>query len=157
MSGINAPVSQALRAHGWHVEPFDWAIDKSMDLTRPELQATILQLAEECDAVMGAMDCSTLSRAREKPLLQHKHPPRPLRSIHHVEGLPTLSAQERARVLAANSLVYFFSKVAKVMSTARKACVLENPLRAYFGFFFHALQICFLYLIGKTSITWLAL
>ena len=132
MSGVNAPVAAALRAHGWDVLAIDWEIDSSMDMTCAQVQADIKDMASQCDAVMGAMDCSTLSRAREKPLAGHKHAPRPLRSVHHVKGLPGLEPAEQSRVLAANQLVEFFAQIAVLMCSFGRACILENPLRAYF-------------------------
>eukprot|EP00972_Heterocapsa_arctica_P038792 5716720-Heterocapsa_arctica.AAC.1 len=51
------------------------------------------------------MDCSTLSRARERPIPGCANPPRPLRDAANLYGLPILTPRESQRVQDANKLV----------------------------------------------------
>jgi hypothetical protein len=80
----------------------------------------------------GAMDCSTLSRAREIPIPGRQGGPQPLRSEDHIFGLPSLTGTDVERVTEANQLVEVFGRISQVAHKATAAVVLENPRRAYF-------------------------
>jgi len=129
MCGENAPLSRALSWCGWDVEGYDWAIHSSHDLTRKELQDDCIRRAEadEVDLWAVGLDCSTLTRARERPIPGHPKPPAPLRSAAHPEGLPSLdkTSADWKRVQITNRLIEF---VGKLFRAARKAGkLLENP------------------------------
>jgi len=132
MCGRNMPVGRALMWCGWEVQGFDWARDPRHDMRSAAVRREILEAAAAADATVGAMDCSTLSRARERPILGHAKAPRPLRDAQHPEGLPGLTEHEGQRVKEANDIVYFFGELGRRATEAGAACVLENPLRAWF-------------------------
>eukprot|EP00972_Heterocapsa_arctica_P021773 3201826-Heterocapsa_arctica.AAC.1 len=106
------PVGTALRWCGWDVVGYDkeWATGK--DLHDPgtveELNADI----SKASAVVMAMDCSTLSRARERPIPGCANPPRPLRDAAHLHGLPTLTPRESQRVQDTDNLVDMCGRIA---------------------------------------------
>ena len=129
MAGINAPVSQALRWCGWEVDSFDWSINPSHDLRDQEVQRHVQALVVKADAVMVAMDCSTYSRARERPIPGHPNAPQPLRSAEHVLGLPGLSSKDLAKVRDANNITKFLAGLPDAAGQA--AFVFENPELAW--------------------------
>ena len=116
---------------GWSVLPIDWAISPQHDLHDADLQAHLLQIVGKVDMWMVAMDCSTFSRARERPIPGHKTPPQPLRDARHPEGLPDLAPREKDRVEKANNLVSFFCQLLAAAHKAGAAGALENPRRAW--------------------------
>jgi hypothetical protein len=131
MSGGNAPVAKALQWCGWDVEAYDWAISAEHDLGSESLQQKLLGDIGKVDFWMVAMDCSTLSRARERPIPGHPNPPKPLRDATHPAGLPSLSAQDAERVQKANDLITFFCTLLTAATSSGAAGMLENPLRAW--------------------------
>eukprot|EP00972_Heterocapsa_arctica_P090404 13335852-Heterocapsa_arctica.AAC.1 len=107
-------------------------MDSRHDLRDVRVQAEVHEAANNADAIMGAMDFSTLSRARDRPIRGHPSPPRPLRGATNPLGLPGLSAEERAMVDEANSIVLMLGQLALKATMEGKACVLENPLQGWF-------------------------
>ena len=101
-SGENAPVAYALSWCGWRVEPVDWLLNARHDLSNAEVQRAVAIQVQACDAAIWAVDCSTLSRAREVAILGHHAAPRPLRAENEVRGLRTLEGRDAARVEQAN-------------------------------------------------------
>eukprot|EP00972_Heterocapsa_arctica_P000796 111934-Heterocapsa_arctica.AAC.1 len=75
-----APVACALVWFGWQVVPVDTILDRSQDLSLQAVQRSISAKLKTCDAAMWAPDCSTLSRARERPIPGNKSAPKPLRA-----------------------------------------------------------------------------
>ena len=65
-SGENAPVAYALAWCGWRVEPIDWLLNPRHDLSKLDFQQALAALVDTCDASVWAVDCSTLSRARQR-------------------------------------------------------------------------------------------
>ena len=102
-----------------------------MDLASPEYQEKVRSSIREADATMWAPDCSTLTRARERPIPGHRSAPRPLRSQHSVRGLPGLGARDNRRVELANSFLDFTLGEAEVLAKQGAAVVLEGLLRCY--------------------------
>ena len=78
-----------------------------MDEHSPEIE----QKVEQIDALLWAMDCNTLGRARERAIPGERHPPQRLRSENQYQGLPYLHERGNEdlleRVLNANTLVRF--------------------------------------------------
>ena len=91
-SGENAPVAYALAWCGWRVEPVDWLPNPRHDLSKAEVQHAVAIQVQSCDAATWAVDCSTLSSAREVAIPGHHAAPKPLRAENEVRGLRTLGA-----------------------------------------------------------------
>ena len=86
---------------------------------------------KSCDAATWAVDCSTISRAREVTIPRHHASPKPLRSKSHVRGLQSLDGRDAARVKQANSFIAFtFAQVAQSVSDGM-AAILESPARSH--------------------------
>ena len=135
MCGINTPVARALAWCGWEVLCWDTAISPEMDISDRQVQARIAQEADRAFAAVCAMDCSTLTRAREKPIPGHPNPPQPMRSESHPYGLPHLEGRDKDRVEQANALIVFFASIARTLDAAGCAFILENPARSYIWHF----------------------
>ena len=130
-SGENAPVAYALAWCGWRVEPVDWLLNPQHDLSKAEVQHAVAIQVQACDAALWAVDCSTLSRAREVAIPGHHAAPRPLRAENEARGLRTLEGHDAARVEQANLFIDFtFGQIALAVS-AGKAAVLESPARSH--------------------------
>ena len=130
MCGINQPVAEALRWLGWEVYAVD--LVHGQDLTETGLQRRIFEELEKADGLMVAMDCSTLSRAREIPMPDGSRGPPPLRSQEEPQGLSTLSPANKERVEEANSLVDFLSSCMDMMAAKGAGAVEENPANSYY-------------------------
>ena len=130
-SGENAPVAYALAWCGWRVEPIDWLLDPRHDLSKLEVQQALSTLVDTCDAAIWAVDCSTLSRAREVAIPGHQGGPEPLRAEGAVRGLSSLTGRDAERVRQANLFIDFtFAQIAKSV-TAGAAAILESPERSH--------------------------
>ena len=130
-SGENAPVAYALAWCGWRVEPVDWLLNSRHDLSKPDVQHAVATQVQACDAATWAVDCSTLSRAREVAIPGHHAAPKPLRAENEVRGLCTLTGRDATRVEQANLFIDFtFAQIALSVS-AGKAAVLEPPARSH--------------------------
>ena len=102
LSGENAPVAYTLSWCGWRVEPVDWLLNARHDLSKPEVQRGVAIQVQSCDAAIWAVDCSTLSRAREMAIPGHHAAPRPLRVEDEVRGFRILEGRDAARAEQAN-------------------------------------------------------
>jgi len=131
MSGGNSPVAKAMEWCGWTVQAYDWAISPDHDLSDPKLQDELKAQVGAVDMWMVAMDCSTFSRARERPIPGHPNPPKPLRGANNPLGVPSLSASDKERVHNANNLVHFFTDLLTAAHNTGAAGALENPRRAW--------------------------
>ena len=140
-SGKNAPVAYALAWCGWNVEPIDWLINKNHDLSDLQVQATVASRMQECDAAIWAVDCSTLSRAREIAIPGHKHGPKPLRSEQLPRGLHDLQGRDKERVRQANLFIDFTFEQVESSVAAGKAAILESPGRSHLWNFEQLKQI----------------
>ena len=130
-SGENAPVAYALAWCGWRVEPIDWLLAAPHDLSKLEVQQAFATLVDSRDAAIWAVDCSTLSRAREVAIPGHEGGPRPLRAENAVRGLQSLAGRDAIRVEQANLFIDFtFAQVARSVATG-KAAILESPARSH--------------------------
>ena len=130
-SGENAPVAYALAWCGWRVEPIDWLLAAPHDLSKLEVQQALATLVDSRDAAIWAVDCSTLSRAREVAIPGHEGGPRPLRAENAVRGLQSLAGRDAIRVEQANLFIDFtFAQVARSVATG-KAAILESPARSH--------------------------
>ena len=90
---------------------------------------------DDVDALLWEMDCDSLTRARERPIKDERHPPQPLRGNgRHVTGLPALRDPRRAadlrKVQEANDLVNFPAKTREKAHKRGAAIVAENPRNA---------------------------
>ena len=97
-SGANAPVAYALAWRGWRVEPIDWLLNASHDLSKLKVQQGLAILLNSCDAAIWAVDCFTLSRARERAIPGHTNGPKILRAENEVRGLRSLVGRDATRV-----------------------------------------------------------
>ncbi len=136
MCGPNAPWSRALEWCGWSTRPRDWLIDPAHDLSSPKLQSEIRAEIASVDALLWAMDCSTLTRARDRPIPGEAHPPMRLRSSRYLTGLPVLQKPQHAallqRVQHANSLVTFSGSTLLQAVSKNLAAIAENPRNSYY-------------------------
>ena len=136
MCGPNAPWSRALEWCGWATRPRDWLIDPAHDLSSPRLQSEIRAEIASVDALLWAMDCSTLTRARDRPIPGEAHPPMRLRSSRYLTGLPVLQKPQHAallqRVQHANSLVTFSGSTLLQAVSKNLAAIAENPRNSYY-------------------------
>ena len=124
-------MAYALAWCGWRVEPVDWLLNPRHDLSKAEVQQAVAIQVQSCDAAIWAVDCSTLSRAREVAIPGHNAAPKPLRAENEVRGLRTLEGRDAARVAQANLFIDFtFEQIALAVS-ANKAAVLESPARSH--------------------------
>ena len=130
MCGIRMPVGLALQWCGWEVSPYDW--DRGQDLLQPRVAEEAMAKGSQAEAVMIAMDCSTFSRARERPVPGNANAPKPLRDAQHPEGFRNLGPRDAARVRDANRLVDLCMDVVDAVVAKGGSAVLENPLRAWF-------------------------
>ena len=130
MCGIRMPVGLALQWCGWEVSPYDW--DRGQDLLQPRVAEEAREKGSQAEAVMIAMDCSTFSRARERPVPGNANAPKPLRDAQHPEGFRNLAPRDAARVKDANRLVDLCMDIVDMVVASGGSAVLENPLRAWF-------------------------
>ena len=121
----------ALAWCGWRVEPIDWLLNAHHDLSKLKVQQALATLVDSCGAAIWAVDCSTLSRAREVAIPGHSGGPKFLRAESAVRGLQSLAGRDATRVEQANLFIDFtFAQVAKSV-TAGKAAILESPARSH--------------------------
>ena len=90
---------------------------------------------KKCDAAIWAVDCSTLSRAREIAIPGHRHGPKPLRSEAMPRGLLSLPPHEADRVKQANLFIDFTFEQVALSIAAGKAAILESPARSHLWHF----------------------
>lgn len=106
--------------------------------------------------------CGTASRARE--IRVHWSDPRPLRSNEFPHGLPSLSGNDKQRVLIANDLFEYTCKLFKKAVQAGILATVENPKNSYFwvtDWFLHLMKTCRLFvadfhvcMLGGTRNKW---
>ena len=105
--GPNAPVGRALVWCGWEVEAIDILLDKRADLSNRQFQEKLDRDSKEFQAHIFAIECTTLTRAREKPIPGHPNPPVPLRNSSEVRGIRNLGRKDAEKVESANSFIDF--------------------------------------------------
>ncbi|CAK9084694.1 unnamed protein product [Durusdinium trenchii] len=106
--------------------------------------------------------CGTASRARE--IRVHWSDPRPLRSNELPRGLPSLSGNDKQRVLIANDLFEYTCKLFKKAVQAGILATVENPKNSYFWvteWFLQLMKTCRLFvadfhvcMLGGTRNKW---
>ena len=126
-----APVAVALAWCGWKVVAIDRLLDPSHDLADPVFQQFVEGELRNADASFWAPDCSTLTRARERPVKGHRNAPKPLRGEHAVRGLPDLPAADWTRVQVANAFTDIMWRAAEGALGSGKGFTVENPARSY--------------------------
>lgn len=88
----------------------------------------------ESDLSHYAPNCATFSRAREIPLRNVKHPPRPVRSEDHPEGIPIeirrMSRKAAARLKRDTDMAVLSAEQAEKSAIAGKKFTLEHPGRS---------------------------
>ena len=130
-SGENAPVGYALAWCGWRVEPIDWLLNAHHDLSKLEVQQGLATLVNSLDAAIWAVDCSTLSRAREVAIPGHNNGPKLLRAENAVRGLQSLAGRDATRVEQANLFIDFtFAQIGRSVA-AGQAAILEPAARSH--------------------------
>ncbi len=138
MCGPRAPVASAYRWCGWRVKTFDrlgTTFDQPVDLDSAEGRQSAEEAAWQCKALWWAQDCTTLTRAKDKPMqnIQVKSPP--LRSDMHILGVPALSLPGRSRdaqrVAAANEQVAWGTALLSAVAVNSVSVGEENPRNAY--------------------------
>ena len=115
----------------WRVEPVDWLLNARNDLSKAEVQHAVSIQVQSCDAAILAVDCSTLSRAREVATPGHHAAPKPLRAEDEVRGLRTLEGRDATRVEQANLFIDVTFVQMALSVSAGKAAVLECPARGH--------------------------
>ena len=88
-------------------------------------------MVDSCDAAIWAVDCSTLSRAREVAIPGHNGGPKPLRAENAVRGLQSLAGRDATRVEQANPFIDITSVQVAKSVTAGRAAILESPARSH--------------------------
>ena len=133
-----------MRARGFTVFAIDHQHNKhkpqasltELDIGSPHAQSVILEMIRELRPVglhLGC-PCGTCSRARERALPSHLHDfsaPPPLRDAGHVLGLPDLRPQDKAKVVAANSLYRFTIEILRLCMELSIVVSIENPGRSW--------------------------
>ena len=132
MSGVEAIMTRAFLWCGWLArQPVDYLLDPAMDMSRRDTRRAIRQHLPEVDFWWIGIECSSMCRARERPL-PWPGAPGPLRSEQYPDGLPGLSERDSLRVLQDNSNADWCCDLASVATEAHgAAALLETPRRAY--------------------------
>lgn len=134
-SGENAPVAYAPAWCGWRVEPTDWLLNANRDLSKLKVQQSLAILLNSCDAAIWAVDCSTLSKAREMAIPRHTNRPKLLRAENEVRGLRSSAGRDATRVEQANlSIDCTFAQVAKSVAAGRAAIFKSSARSRLWGF-----------------------
>ena len=107
----------------------------SLDLTSTADQQLVLEWLEHpaVKAVFIAPPCGTASAARAIDL-PGENAPRPLRTLDEPDGIQGLTANELARVSAANILYAFTVEVLERCCKLQILCMIENPRNSLFWF-----------------------
>ena len=134
----SALLSATARERGYSIMPIDWAGNKhrsfahvvQLDLRKASTWSFVERILE-CRRVIWmhvAPPCGTASRAREIG-----RGPKPLRSLLHPWGLPSLAADDQARVDSANEI---YRRTATFCASLQKRSpitgfTIENPLHSW--------------------------
>ena len=59
-------------------------------------------------AWLAEIDCTTQTKARERPIPGVRNPPKPLRDVLHLDGLPELEGEQLRRVQVTNIAADWF-------------------------------------------------
>ena len=130
MSGPQAIMTRALLWCGWVMrQPIDWCFGEELDTRRPELRSEMWTSRRSVDAWWWALECSSMTRAREKPLPGGGPPP--LRSMEWPDGLPDLRPEDQERVDMDNENSDWAMGMAVETHEVGAANVFENPRNAY--------------------------
>ena len=88
----------------------------------------------DSDLSHWAPNCATFSRAREIPLKNVKHPPKPVRSENHPEGIPSeikkMSRKAAARLKRDTEMADLSALQAEKSANAGRKFTLEHPGRS---------------------------
>ena len=120
----------------------DIQLSPDHDLTSPKLQSELLSQTDLVDAVVIALDCSTLTRVRDKPIPGHPNSPPPLRSEKQPFGLENINMAKNdvKRIEDTNRLIEFFVKLMEQVIYFGCATIVENPEGSYLSIILDALQ-----------------
>ena len=103
-----------------------------IDLSKAEGQALMWKILDNPRVVYvhAGPPCGTSSRARD--IRRRRGPdPKPLRSILHPDGLPSLQGIHATRVRVANGLYSLSGQVMRFCVNRGLLCSIENPNRSY--------------------------
>ena len=105
-----------------------------LDLTDPNCQHLVKQWLTHSNvvAVFLAPPCGTCSLARNIPVPDNPHAPKPLRSLFEPDGLSGLTELDCLRVSQANLLYDFCREIIDMCCELNIAFMLENPLNSLF-------------------------
>ena len=128
-SGENSPATLALRWCGWDtLKPIDIIHGPSHDLSKSLVRETIQSSEATVDAWLAGIDCTTQTKARERPIPGVQNPPTPLRDELHLDGLPELEGEQLRRVQEANIAADWCPDLLDGCDTQYGAAgVVENP------------------------------
>ena len=130
MSGPQAIMTRALLWCGWAMrQPIDWCFGDELDTRSARLRARMRDCESEVDLWWWALECSTMTRAREKPLPGGGPPP--LRSPDWPDGLSDLAPADQERVDMDNENSDWAMEVAERTHQDGAANVFENPRNSY--------------------------
>ena len=120
-AGIDAHVTKQVRA------PVIW-----IDLANAHGQQLLWRILEQPKlfGIHLGPPCGTSSRARDIRR-RFGSDPKPLRSVEFPDGLPNLSARDKARVHTANPLYKLSGEILSYATANGILCSLENPLRSH--------------------------
>lgn len=119
-------ISKCLRQRGHAVVDVDIANDSRLDLCDPTIFSVIEGwIRSRCiHGVWLATVCKTWSRARHGPFGSSWGP---LRTNHHIYGLPGLSAVDRHKLLIGNRTMRVTARIIDLCIQYKVPCYLENP------------------------------
>ena len=105
----------------------------SLDLDDEHNQALVRGwiVSPQCFWVHFGIPCGTSSRARDRPLSDSHHGPRPFRSSQWPDGLPDLPERHLPRLRAANRLYAFMRDTLLALRGSPVLWTVENPWRSY--------------------------
>ena len=155
-AGCNSPMARAMMWCGWSASIFEkhpngcncdlrticggCTCGMSKDLTFDEVRLEAIGQLKRSQASWSAMDCRTLTRAREKPIPGHPKPPKQLRGTTDLWGKElaesgTLSYDERNLLREHNDLLRFNFQILEVVEEMNldslvHVHVQENPSRS---------------------------
>ena len=135
MCGLNHPVARAMVWIGWDVFLVDKVLHDSHDLSQYHTRTFVMERAvshPRSAAVMVAMTCETFTRARDKPIPGHNHPPQSLRDEDNPMGKPNLDKDQQTRVTEANDMASWTGKLLEEANQHAIGGVGENPKNAFY-------------------------
>ena len=131
LSGPAAILTRAFLWCGWAAKPpVDWCFDDKMDISDPGFRKDLRSQLGFVHFWWMGIECSSMSRAREKPL-PWKGAPQPLRSPEFPDGLHGLQERDARRVKDDNSNADFLCQLMDDAAAGGAGACAENPRNSY--------------------------